>query len=149
MAAAGQSKGFSVKMSTFSAPLDYQQVASVIKANLKAINIDVDIVPQETGTFATNNGAGNFEWDLTGRGMRGDVDGYLNEYNPIHANYKAWYPLWKNQRVWRAVGNGKIILDPAKRAPLYRDAQLQLQNDLPQIGIVQVRKYQVVNKRVQ
>ena len=82
MAAAGQSKGFSVKLSTFSTPLEFQQIASVIKSQLKAINIDVDIVAQEPGTFAANNGVGNFEWDLTARGMRGDVDGYLNEYNP-------------------------------------------------------------------
>ncbi len=149
MAAAGQSKGFSVKLSTFSTPLDFQQVASVIKSQLKAINIDVEIVAQEPGTFASNNGIGNFEWDLTARGMRGDVDGYLNEYNPANAVYKVWYPLWKNQKVWRDVGNGKITLDPAKRLPLYKDAQVQLQNDLPQIGLVQVNKYQVVNKRVQ
>jgi len=149
MAAAGQSKGFSVKLSTFSTPLDFQQVAAVIKSQLKAINIDVDIVAQETGTFAANNGTGSFEWDLTARGMRGDVDGYMNEYNPAIPNYRIWYPLWKNVKVWRAVGNGKIILDTSKRLPIYKQAQIMLQNDLPQIGIVQVNKYQVVRKRVQ
>ena len=128
MAAAGQSKGFSVKLSTFSTPLDYQQIASVIKSQLKAINIDVDIVAQEPGTFAANNGVGNFEWDLTARGMRGDVDGYMNEYNPAQAIYRAWYPLWKNVKIWRAVGNGKIILDPAKRLPIYKGAQVALQS---------------------
>jgi peptide/nickel transport system substrate-binding protein len=149
MAAAGQSKGFSVKLSTFSTPLDFQQVASVIKSQLKAINIDVEIVAQEPGTFAANNGTGNFEWDLTARGMRGDVDGYLGEYNPSNTIYQRWYPLYKNVKVWRAIGNGKITLDPAKRSPIYKQAQILLQNDLPQIGLVQVNKYQVVNKRVQ
>jgi peptide/nickel transport system substrate-binding protein len=149
MAAAGQSKGFSVKLSTFSTPLDFQQVASVIKSQLKAINIDVEIVAQEPGTFAANNGTGNFEWDLTARGMRGDVDGYLGEYNPSNTIYQRWYPLYKNVKVWRAIGNGKITLDPAKRSPIYKQAQLLLQNDLPQLGLVQVNKYQVVNKRVQ
>ena len=149
MAAAGQAKGFSVKLSTFSTPLDFQQIASVIKSQLKAINIDVEIVAQEPGTFAANNGTGNFEWDLTARGMRGDIDGYLGEYNPSNTIYQRWYPLYKNVKVWRAIGNGKITLDPAKRLPIYKDAQIQLQNDLPQIGLVQVNKYQVVNKRVQ
>jgi peptide/nickel transport system substrate-binding protein len=149
MAAAGQSKGFSVKLSTFSTPLEFQQIASVIKSQLKAINIDVDIVAQEPGTFAANNGIGNFEWDLTARGMRGDIDGYLGEYNPSNTIYQRWYPLYKNVKVWRAIGNGKITLDPAKRLPIYRNAQIQLQNDLPQIGLIQVNKYQVVNKRVQ
>ena len=101
MAAAGLSKGFSVKLSTFSTPHDFQQISSVIKSQLKAINIDVEIVAQEAGTFAANNGIGNFDWDLTGRGMRGDVDGYLNEYHPADAVFKVWYPLWKDQKVWR------------------------------------------------
>jgi peptide/nickel transport system substrate-binding protein len=149
MKAAGQEKGFSVKLSTFSTPLEFQQMASVIKSQLKAINIDVEIVAQEPGTFAANNGTGNFEWDLTARGMRGDVDGYMNEYNPAQSIYRAWYPLWKNVKVWRAVGNGKITLDPAKRLPIYRQAQITLQSELPQIGLIQVNKYQVVNKRVQ
>lgn len=148
MAAAGYAKGFSVKLSTFSTPLDFQQVAAVIKSQLKAINIDVEIVAQEPGTFAANNGTGNFEWDLTARGMRGDVDGYMSEYNPANTIYQRWYPLYKNVKVWRAVGNGKIVLDPAKRIPLYKGAQIQLQNDLPQIGLVQVNKYQVVRNRV-
>jgi peptide/nickel transport system substrate-binding protein len=149
MAAAGQSRGFSVKLSTFSTPLDHQQIAAVIKSQLKAINIDVEIVAQEPGTFAANNGIGNFEWDLTARGMRGDVDGYLNEYNPAVPVYRAWYPNWKNVKIWRLVGNGKIILDPAKRLPMYKQAQVLLQSELPQIGIIQVNKYQVVRKRVQ
>ena len=149
MAAAGQSRGFSVKLSTFSTPLEFQQIAAVIKSQLKAINIEVEIVAQEPGTFAANNGPGNFEWDLTARGMRGDVDGYLNEYNPAIPSYRAWYPLWKNVKVWRLVGNGKIVLDPAKRLPMYKQAQILLQSELPQIGLVQVNKYQVVRRRVQ
>ena len=149
MAAAGYSKGFSVKLSTFSTPLDFPQVAAVIKSQLKAINIDVEIVAQEPGTFAANNGTGNFEWDLTARGMRGDVDGYLGEYNPSNTIYQRWYPAYKNVKVWRGVGNGKITLDQAKRLPIYKGVQVQLQNDLPQIGLVQVNKFQVVNKRVQ
>jgi peptide/nickel transport system substrate-binding protein len=149
MADAGLSRGFSVKLSTFSTPLDFQQVASVIKSQLKAINIDVEIVAQEPGTFAAKNGVGDFEWDLTARGMRGDVDGYMAEFNPSAAIYRIWYPDWKNQKVWRDVGNGRITLDSDKRLPLYKDAQRRLLNDLPQVPLVQVQKFQVIRKRVQ
>jgi len=149
MADAGMSKGFSVDLSTFSTPIDFQQVASVIKSQLKAINIDVNIVAQEPGTFAANNGIGKFDWDLTARGMRGDVDGYMAEFNPSAAIYRIWYPEWKNVKAWRAVGNGRITLDPAKRLPLYQEAQRQILNDVPQIPLVQVQKFQVVRKRVQ
>ncbi len=149
MADAGQSKGFSVRLSTFSTPLDFPQVASVIKSQLKAININVDIQAEEPGTFAANNGKGNFEWDLTARGMRGDVDGYMAEFNPSAAIYGIWYPDWRNVKVWRDIGNGRITLDQAKRLPLYKDAQRRLLTDFPQIPLVQVQKYQVVRKRVQ
>ena len=149
MAQAGQSRGFSVNLSTFSTPLDFQQVAAVIKSQLQAINIDVNIVAQEPGTFAAKNGIGDFEWDLTARGMRGDVDGYLAEFNPSAAIYRIWYPEYRNVRVWRNVGNGRITLDQAKRLPLYKDAQRRLLTDLPQIPLVQVQKFQVVRKRVQ
>jgi ABC-type microcin C transport system permease subunit YejB len=42
-----------------------------------------------------------------------------------------------------------ITLDQAKRLPMYKEAQVLLQSELPQIGIIQVNKYQVVNKKVQ
>jgi peptide/nickel transport system substrate-binding protein len=148
MRAAGHQRGFSVTLTTFSTPLDFSQVASVMKEQLKRINIDVNIVAQEPGTFAAANGRGSFEWDLTARGMRGDVDGYLAEFNPSAAIYRIWYPKYRNVRVWRAIGNGRITLDQKKRLPIYKDAQRRLMNDLVQVPLVSVTKFQVVNRRV-
>ena len=149
MRAAGFAKGFTVELTTFSTPLDFAQVAAVMKEQLKRININVNIVAQEPGTFAANNGRGTFEWDLTARGMRGDVDGYMAEYNPSSTAYQAWYPLYRNQRVWRLVGNGRIQLDQKKRLPMYKEAQRLLQNDLVQVPLIAVSKFQVVRPRVQ
>ena len=148
MKAAGFERGFSVELTTFSTPLDFPQVCSVIKQQLKQINIDVKIVAQEPGTFAAENGKGTFEWDLTARGMRGDVDGYTAEFNPSAAIYGIWYPKYKNVRVWRAIGNGRVTLDQAKRLPMYKDAQRRLLTDLPQVPLVAVTKFQVINRRV-
>ncbi|MBA3475487.1 MAG: ABC transporter substrate-binding protein, partial [Actinobacteria bacterium] len=148
MKAANLERGFSVTLTTFSTPLDFSQVAAVIKQQLQRINIDVNIVAQEPGTFAAANGRGTFEWDLTARGMRGDVDGYMAEFNPSAAIYGIWYPKYKNVKVWRAIGNGRITLDQAKRLPLYKDAQRRLLTDLVQVPLVAVTKFQVVNQRV-
>ena len=148
MKAAGLEKGFSVTLTTFSTPLDFSQVAAVMKEQLKRINIDVNIVAQEPGTFAAANGRGTFEWDLTARGMRGDVDGYLAEFNPSAAIYKIWYPKYRNVKVWRDIGNGRITLNQAKRLPLYKDAQQRLLTDLVQVPLIAVTKFQVVNTRV-
>ena len=147
MADAGESRGFSVTMTTF-ALQDYPLISAVVQSQLKAINIDVNIVAQEAGTFAANNGRGTFDWDLTGRGMRGDVDGYMAEFHPAAPVFKIWYPEYRNIRAWRGIGNGRIQLDPAKRLPIYQDAQRALLLNPVQIPLVAIKKYQVVRKRV-
>ena len=96
MAAAGFSKGFDVTLTTFSTPLDFPAVAALIQNQLKKININVNIVAQDPATFAAKNGQGAFEWDLTARGMRGDVDGYVAEFNPTGAFGKTVYNTWFN-----------------------------------------------------
>ena len=148
MRQAGFGNGFEVTMSTFSTPLDFGQVAAVIKSQLDQIGIDVNIKAEEPGTFATNNGAGRFDWDLTARGMRGDVDGYTSEFNPANAIYKVWYPQYKNVRMWRLVGNGFITLDDKKRLAMYKELQKILLTELLQVPLVAVSKFQVVRKRV-
>jgi peptide/nickel transport system substrate-binding protein len=149
MAAAGQSRGFSVELMTFSTPLDFPQVASIIQLNLKAINIDVKIVTMESGTLNARAGVGTFEWALTSRGMRGDVDGFLAEFNPSAPINQIWSSGWKNVHVWRDIGNGRITLEEKKRLPLYKDAQKRLLTDLPHVPLVAVTKWQVVRRRVQ
>ena len=148
MRQAGFANGFEVTMSTFSTPLDFGQVAAVIKAQLNQIGITVNIKAEEPGTFAANNGAGRFDWDLTARGMRGDVDGYTSEFNPANAIYKVWYPEYKNVKMWRLVGNGFITLDEKKRLAMYKELQKVLLTELLQVPLVSVSKFQVVRKRV-
>ncbi len=147
MADAGQQRGFSVTMTTF-ALQDYPLISAVVQSHLRRINIDVDIVTQEAGTFAAANGRGDFDWDLTGRGMRGDVDGYVAEFHPAAPVFKIWYPEYRNIRAWRGIGNGRIELEPAKRVPIYKDAQRALMLNPVQIPLVAIKKYQVTRKRV-
>lgn len=148
MRQAGFANGFDVTMSTFSTPLDFGQVAAVIKAQLDQIGINVNIKAEEPGTFAANNGAGRFDWDLTARGMRGDVDGYTSEFNPANAIYRVWYPEYKNVKMWRLVGNGFITLDEKKRLAMYKELEKILLTELLQVPLVAVSKFQVVRKRV-
>ena len=148
MRQAGFGNGFEVTMSTFSTPLDFGQVAAVIKSQLDQIGINVNIKAEEPGTFATNNGAGRFDWDLTARGMRGDVDGYTSEFNPANAIYRVWYPEYKNVKMWRLVGNGFITLDDKKRLAMYKELEKILLTELLQVPLVAVSKFQVVRKRV-
>jgi peptide/nickel transport system substrate-binding protein len=144
---AGFQRGFEVTMTTF-ALQDYPLTAAVVQSHLRQINIDVNIVAQEAGTFAAANGRGDFDWDLTGRGMRGDVDGYVAEFHPAAPVFNLWYPEYRNVAAWRGIGNGRIQLDPAKRLPIYKAAQRALLLNPVQIPLVAIKKYQVVRTRV-
>jgi peptide/nickel transport system substrate-binding protein len=152
MAAAGYSKGFDINLSTFSTPLDFPAMAALIQNQLKAININVNVVAQDPATFAANNGKGSFEMDLTARGMRGDVDGYTAEFNPTGAFgatvYQTWFSGYKNPAMWRLVGNGRITLDMKKRLPMYQKLNRVLMTELIEIPLISVKKYQVVNTKL-
>ena len=76
MEEAGYADGFSVELQSIATPRDFTQAAEVVREHLREINIDVTVQPLEFGTFAENNGAGDYEWQLTGRGFRGDPSGY-------------------------------------------------------------------------
>ncbi|MEO5633345.1 ABC transporter substrate-binding protein [Gaiella sp.] len=148
MADAGMSKGFSVNMTIVSLQ-DYPSVAALLVQQMKAINIDVNIKGTEIGTFASIYSAGTYDWFLNGRGMRGDVDGYVQEFHPASSTFRIQTPAYKNLKAWKAIGNGRIQLDEAKRKPMYRTAQQALWDNPIQMPLVAIRKYQVASKRVQ
>jgi peptide/nickel transport system substrate-binding protein len=148
------SKGFDITMTTFSTPPDYAAIAALIKNDLAQIGINVNIVPQDPVTFGANNSAGAFDWDLTGRGMRGDVDGYVAEFNPTAAIYSKWFTGWSGapqsnpKPIWRLVGNGRITLDTKKRLPMYQKLNQLLLDEVVEIPLISVSKFFVVNKRL-
>jgi peptide/nickel transport system substrate-binding protein len=148
MADAGMAKGFSVNMTVVSLQ-DYPSVAALLVQQMKAINIDVNIKGTEIGTFAAIYNAGSYDWFLNGRGMRGDVDGFVQEFHPASPTFKIQTPAYKNLAAWKAIGNGRIQLDDKKRVPMYKAAQRQLWDNPVQMPLVAIRKYQVATKRVQ
>lgn len=147
MADAGMSKGFSVDMTIVNLQ-DYPSVAALLVQQMKQINIDVNIKGTEIGTFASIYNAGTYDWFLNGRGMRGDVDGYVQEFHPASATFKAQTPAYRNLKAWKMIGNGRIQLDDKKRRPMYVTAQEALWDDPIQMPLVAIRKYQVFNRRV-
>jgi peptide/nickel transport system substrate-binding protein len=148
MADAGMAKGFSVDMTIVNLQ-DYPSVAALLVQQMKQINIDLHIKGTEIGTFASIYSAGTYDWFLNGRGMRGDVDGFVQEFHPASATFKLQTPAYQNIKAWRAIGNGRIQLDDKKRRPMYQTAQEALWDNPIQMPLVAIRKYQVFNKRVQ
>jgi peptide/nickel transport system substrate-binding protein len=157
MSQAGVS-GFNVTMTTFSTPSDFTALAALIKADLAQIGINVNIVPQDPVTFGAANSAGTFDWDLTARGMRGDVDGYVAEFNPSGPSgptvYNKWFTGWLGspggnpKPIWRLVGNGRITLDTNKRLPMYHKLDTLLMQQLVEIPLISVSKFFVVRSHL-
>ncbi len=148
MAAAGASKGFSVTM-TIVGLQDYPAVAQLLQQQMKQINIDLNITSTEIGTFAAIYNAGSYDWFLNGRGMRGDVDGFVQEFHPASATFRIQTPAYRNLKAWKYIGNGRIQLDEKKRIPMYKKAQQELWLNPIQMPLVAIRKYQVFTSRVQ
>jgi peptide/nickel transport system substrate-binding protein len=149
MADAGMPNGFSVTLQSIAHPEDYTQVAEVLKEQLRQININVTVQPLEIGTFATNNGAGSFEWQSTGRGMRGDPSGFIADFDPQSALYKAWYAGgYKNQELTNLYYQALHEPHPVKRLPLYRRMQEIVLTEAPVLPIVNPMYYHVVRKRL-
>ena len=98
MAEAGLANGFDIELQTISDTADYVQSAQVVQQHLKAINVRAKVQPIELGTFAENNSKGKFEMQLTARGMRGDVHGFVNEYSPKDPRQPSWFSKWTTTR---------------------------------------------------
>ena len=149
MTEAGFANGFSVTLQSIAHPTDYTLNAEVMKEQLRLININVTVQPLEIGTFASNNSRGEFEWQSTGRGMRGDPSGFIADFDPNSSIYKAWYQGgYNNQELTNLYYQGLHTPDPAKRMPIYRRLQEIVLTEWPAMPLVNPMKYFVVRKRL-
>jgi ABC-type transport system substrate-binding protein len=149
MKEAGLTSGFSVTAQTLNTP-DIVQVAEVVAEQLKAINIQVSVQPLEIGVFAKNNAAGNFDWQFTSRGMRGDPSQYLSDFDPATSTFKAWFAGgYDNKELTALIAQGLAETDTAKRHEIYRRAQQIVLTEWPLIPLVAPMQFQAVRNRVQ
>ncbi len=149
MKEAGFSSGFSVNLITVGSNAVLIQIAELLQSYLSKIGITVNIVGVDAPTFSSDYGTGNFDWLLNQRGIRGDVAQFVSEFNPGDSpNYDLWFSGYKNVPMWRAVGDGTIQLDQAKRLPIYTNLQEILLTQLLEVPLVTAYKYQVVRKHV-
>lgn len=147
---AGFGSGFEMELQSIASPRIITQAAEVVAENLKAIGIKANVVPLEIGTFAKNNGDGSFAGgQLTARGMRGDPNGFVTEFNPKTPIFEKWFAGgWQNDELTKTLDDALLTPDQTKRKALYTRAQQILLTELPHIPLVQDMKYQVVRTRL-
>ena len=94
--------------------------------------------------------------------MRGDVDGYVAEFNPVGPTgptvYQKWFTGWNGapqsnpKPIWRLVGNGRITLDTNKRLPMYQKLDKLLMDerrrDPADLGVEVLRREQAAEEHL-
>ena len=146
---AGMESGFSVTAQALSAPNDYVQIAQIVAEQLKAININVTVQPVEIGIFGKNNSTGNFDWQFTGRGMRGDPSGYFTDFDPATSTAKAWFAGgYDNKELTALISQGLAEADPVKRHAIYTQMQKIVLTEWPTMPLVAHMEFQAVRSRV-
>ncbi len=148
---AGFADGFDVTLQSIAAPREFTQIAQIVAEQLQAININVNVQPLEIGTFAENNGNGSFEWQSTGRGMRGDPSGFVIDFPNDSGLHEVWFgDGWGNEELDELYAEALVTLDQDRRRELYRRIQeIIIGDEVANLYTVQNRKFQVVDDRIE
>lgn len=149
---AGFGSGFDITLYAISKPSEYTQIAEIIKEQFKQINVNVTVVSEEIAPFAKRNGDGNFDFCSTGRGMRHDPSGYINEYGrPTTGSAAIWFNKgqgWKNDEAIQLYDQLVTTIDPVKRHPMVRRIQEIALDEYPHFTLCQDYRFKAVRKEV-
>lgn len=151
MADAGLADGFKVELQVFTATSDTVKIAQLIQQHLKEIKVELELRPLEVAVFAKNNGEGNYDMQLTTRGMRGDVSGFTSDFDPKSPIFGVWFPGYTEQdpEIGKLIKEGFTTLDQDARLPIYRRIQELVVPEALHIPICNPYKFQAVTKKLE
>lgn len=137
--------GFATQLYYPTAPRPYmpepQRIAEAIQANLKAVGINVTLVPLEWAVFLDKVRNGEHPMCLIGwSGDNGDPDNFMYALlDKDVANAKPNgqnYSFWRDEKFHQLMLAGQATTDPAKRAAIYRQANAMIHDQVPAIPVV-------------
>ncbi len=151
LAEAGYADGFAITLHAI-ANHDATQTAEVVQEQMRALNIEVEIISEEIGTFAQRVGEGTFDWCSTGRGMRPDPTAYVNDFGaPSEGVAARWFNNgdgWSDAEMMELFQAALVNLDSASRHDQIRRIQEIVLDQAPHIYICQPRKFHAVRTAV-
>ena len=137
--------GFSTQLYYPTAPRPYmpepQRIAEAIQANLKAVGINVTLVPLEWATFLDKVRKGEHPMCLIGwSGDNGDPDNFMYALlDKDAANSKPNgqnYSFWRDEKFHALMLAGQATTDESKRDRIYRQANAMIHDQVPAVPIV-------------
>jgi peptide/nickel transport system substrate-binding protein len=145
-----------ITLATFGQPRMYfpdpQRIASLIRNDLEAVGLTVDIVNREFKSHLHTTRRGEFEMALLGWiADTPDPDNFLSTF--FHS--KAAVPgsatnisFYRNPEMDRLLDEAITVTDPTKRAALYDEALELWARDLPLLPLVQGDQITVLDSRI-
>jgi peptide/nickel transport system substrate-binding protein len=136
---------FSLQISNASPQL--QQVAELIKDQIKDAGFDMDIQLIEFATVVQNGNTG--EYQALNVGWSGSVDPDGDLYPLFYTKAGFNFAKYSNPRFDKLLDDGRTNLDEAKRAQAYKDAQGIILQDQEMVVLYSEPQISTVRKNVQ
>ncbi len=142
LAEAGYSDGFETEIWAMPVARPYnpdaRKIAEIMQAQLAKINVEVEIISYEWGTYLDRTDNGEHQAAMLGwTGDNGDPDNFLFTLLSIPAAEKPAMNIafWENEDFNNLVVEAKETADSAKRTSLYRQAQEIFHEEAPWVTI--------------
>jgi peptide/nickel transport system substrate-binding protein len=136
---------FSLQISNASPQL--QQVAELLKDQIKDAGFELDIQLIEFATIVQNGNTGDYQ--AMSLGWSGSVDPDGDLYPLFYTGAGFNFAKYGNADLDKALDAGRTQLDQSKRAQAYTDAQKILLQDQPMVVLYSENQFATVRKSVQ
>jgi peptide/nickel transport system substrate-binding protein len=124
-----------------------QQIAELVKDEIKDAGMNMDIQLIEFATVVQNGNTG--EYQALQLGWSGSVDPDGNLYSLLYTKAGFNFPKYSNPALDKLLDDGRQNLDQDKRAQIYKDAQKVLLDEQPMIVFYNAPQISVVRKDIQ
>jgi peptide/nickel transport system substrate-binding protein len=147
LASAGVSTPISFSLQISNASPQLQQVAELVKDQVKDAGFEMDIQLIEFATIVQNGNTGDYQALSLGWSGNPDPDGDLYPLFYTAAGFN--FPKYTNPQFDKLLDDGRANLDQAKRAQAYKDAQAILLQDQPMVVLYSEPQIATTRKPVQ
>jgi peptide/nickel transport system substrate-binding protein len=147
LSAAGMSGPISFSLQISNASPQLQQIAELIKDQIKDAGFEMDIQLIEFATIVQNGNTGDYQ--ALSLGWSGSVDPDGNVYPLFYTGAGFNFAKYSSPELDKALDAGRTNLDQAKRAQAYMDAQKVLLQDQPMVVLLSENQLTTVRNKVQ
>jgi len=151
LASAGQTQGIQLKLTTLNSP-EFTQMATILKQQLDAVGIKIDITPLENTVLTSQVVKGLYGDMLLGFGWGQQMDPLQHMYRQLLTDNEPPngydFVYYSNPKLDTILKAANVESDHDKRKSLISDAQKIVAADVPYVFLFTVPEFWAVSKKV-